>query len=90
MNDTRRKAIGALAKALDELRASLEDHRDNAEAIQAEEQEYYDNMPEGLQAGDRGEKAQEASEYLQTAFDALDAACSSLDEALEALSSATP
>lgn len=73
MNKERRKAIesalATLAKAkelADEARTALEEARD-------EERDYYDNMPESLQGGERGERASAAA-------DALDEACSTLDE----------
>ena len=37
-----------------------------------EEQEYYDNMPEGLQAGSRGDRAEDALNALDEAVSALD------------------
>lgn len=38
----------------------------------AEEQDYYDNMPESLQNGDKGSTAQEQAESLLTIADDLD------------------
>jgi hypothetical protein len=47
--------------------------KETIEGIRDEEQEYFDNMPEGFQNGDRGSTAQEA-------IDNLEAAASDLDE----------
>ena len=55
------------------------------------EQEKFDNMPEGLQNGDNGEKMQAAIdaigaaiEHLTSAHDAVQEALSSIDEAVNA------
>ena len=45
-----------------------------------EEEDKFDNMPEGLQESERGEAMQEAIEQLETACDNLDEAISSLQE----------
>jgi hypothetical protein len=45
-----------------------------------EEREKFDNMPEGLQQGERGQSIEEAA-------DALESAVSSIEEALDHLSS---
>lgn len=47
MNKERRKALAALRAQLDNVRAELE-------AIRDEEQDAFDNMPEGLQQSERG------------------------------------
>lgn len=58
---------------LESLTGKIADARSIIETARDEEQEYYDNMPEGLQAGERGDKTQEA-------IDALDEACGNLEE----------
>lgn len=58
---------------LDSLPGKIADVRSAIETAMDEEQEYYDNMPEGLQMGDKGDKAQEA-------IDSLDEACGTLEE----------
>ena len=75
MNKERRALID---KALD----TLGDLRSDVESIRDAEQDAYDNMPEGLQSSDRGERAQEAG-------DSLDNAISNLEEAFSELESAT-
>jgi hypothetical protein len=42
---------------IDDLRLDLEEIKEN-------EQEYFDNMPEGLQAGDKGSMAEQAVGYM--------------------------
>ena len=45
-----------------------------------EEEDKFDNMPEGLQESERGEAMQEAIEQLETACDNLDEVISALQE----------
>lgn len=101
MNSTRRKAIEAL---LDRARVALtqlenlpdvDDIKTEAKALRDEEQEYYDNMPEGLQAGEKGEAANEAAEQLGIAHDKLEEIADAIttlrdnmQEAIDALESA--
>lgn len=73
MNIERRKLI---AKAL----AMISEARNMVEQAQAEEQEYFDNMPESLQSSEKGEKASEDADNLQTALDDLENAESALLE----------
>jgi uncharacterized coiled-coil DUF342 family protein len=74
MNKDRRKAV-------DELRGQIETIKFGIEELQNQEQDYYDNMPEGIQCGEKGDKAQEA-------IDALESAVASMDEVVEYLESA--
>jgi len=74
MNKTRRKAIEALASQIEELKEQLT-------TIQEEETEYYDNMPESFQGGEKGELS-------QAAIDSLESAAGSLEEVIEYLTSA--
>ena len=55
MNKIRRKNLQAIIDRLEELKGSLED-------LQAEEEEYRDNIPENMQESERYEKADEASD----------------------------
>ncbi|MFJ6324059.1 MULTISPECIES: hypothetical protein [unclassified Rhizobium] len=71
MNKERRKEIARAIAMIEEAKSILETCRD-------EEQDYYDNMPESFQDGQKGEDA-------QTAIDALDEGVSSLDDVSQAL-----
>jgi len=66
MNKDTRKQLTDKIGTIEELISELETIRD-------EEQEKYDNMPEGLQSGEKGEA-------MQSAIDALESAISSADE----------
>lgn len=79
MNDIRRKQIteaiaqvSALTLIAEDLMGKLSDAREAVEQIRDEEQESFDNMPEGLQESPRGQQAQECLELLEEAFAELD------------------
>ena len=75
MNKERRGRINDLLERVQEIQAEVE-------RLQDEEQEYYDNMPEAIQGGERGEIASAAIDNLSSAYD-------SLDEVIEYLEAAT-
>jgi len=78
MNNARRKVIQEALKLLDI--GTLEQIKSDIENAQSEEQDFYDNMPEGIQAGDKGEKAQAAIDALGEIMDSLDTAIEALQE----------
>ena len=75
MNNNRRARIQALID-------KLEDIKEDIDSIKDEEQGYYDNMPESIQAGERGDKAQEAIDNLESTLDYLNDVTGFLEEAL--------
>lgn len=72
MNKDRRNQIAEVAAKLSDLEALRDEIKDALEAIRDEEQEYFDNMPEGLQQSDRGYAAEEAVNQLEEAVGVLD------------------
>jgi hypothetical protein len=79
MNDTRRKAIRAahataqlLIGEMEALQGKFSDLKSEFETLKDEEQEYYDNMPESLQSGDKGDAATEAIEKFDTLISSFD------------------
>ena len=74
MNKVRRKA-------LDEVISKIEEAKELLENLQAEEEEYRDNMPENLQGSERYEAADAAVDNMSSAVDALDEAISSIESA---------
>ena len=58
MNKPRRKELNRALELLAEARAIIE-------AMQEEEQESFDNMPEGLQCSELGEKIEENASRLE-------------------------
>ena len=76
MNKARRSAIARLRDQLDDIKGQIEE-------LQSEEQDYYDNMPESFQQGEKGELAEAAADALQCAVDSVDEAIGNLDTAEE-------
>jgi uncharacterized coiled-coil DUF342 family protein len=76
MNKDRRARIQALIN-------KLEDIKEDIDFIKDEEQEYYDNMPENFQMGEKGDKAQEAIDNLDYAYSSIEEVVEYLEEALE-------
>lgn len=76
MNQARRKNIQDAVNQLEELKSTLED-------LQAEEEEYRDNIPENLQGSARYEAADETCDALGEAVDGLEDIISSLGELAE-------
>ena len=95
MNAARRKTIANLSKdltamqeELETLMGRLEDVMTAIESVKDEEQEAYDNMPEGLQQGERGQASDAAIQQLEDAEQALDSFCedfSYVQDAIDAL-----
>jgi uncharacterized coiled-coil DUF342 family protein len=72
MNISRRKALAKLSERFEELTALAAEFREELECLRDEEQEYYDNMPESLQGGEKGEAAQSAVDAMETVLSALE------------------
>ena len=87
MNKQRRKAVAEVQDLIRQAHAILISAGEKVEIIKDEE-ESYDNMPEGIQAGERGEKAQEAINNLDSTKDLLETIDSEIDDLLEQLESA--
>lgn len=73
----------ARRKALDEVISKIEEAKELLENLQAEEEEYRDNMPENLQGSERYEAADAAVDNMSSTVDALDEAISSIESAQE-------
>ncbi|EAA1980639.1 hypothetical protein LZX53_002144 [Salmonella enterica] len=74
MNNERRKHLAVLSQQLAEL-------KDDVQSVPDEEEDAFNNLPEGIQNGERGDA-------MQTAIAALDAAVSALEEASDQLTEA--
>ena len=70
MNNARRKQIQQAIRRIEELVHNILD----------DEQDAYDNMPEGLQESENGMNSVDAQESLEAACDALEEAISYLEE----------
>lgn len=76
MNKDRRKALQGIIDQLTELKEAVE-------SLQEEEQEAFDNLPEGIQFSERGESMEEAISNLEDAVNSIDEAISSIESATE-------
>jgi flagellar biosynthesis chaperone FliJ len=76
MNKERRKALSSMQAQLEGIKAEIAD-------IRAEEQDYFDNMPESLQGGDKGQQAEAAIGLLDEAISQLEEASGNLESASE-------
>jgi len=74
MNNERRKEIDRIISELQQLQSDIEN-------VLGEEQDAFDNMPEGLQQSDRGEAASEAISELESAQSGVDEVISCLENA---------
>lgn len=64
---------------LEELRDKLTDLKTELEVLRDEEQEYLDNMPDGIASGEKGQKAEASIEIMEDA-------ASSMEDAIDYLS----
>lgn len=76
MNKERRNRINKVIEQLEVLKDEIAD-------IGMEEEEAYDNLPEGIQESDRGEAMQEAVDNLEMAGDTFDDIIEYLNEAAQ-------
>lgn len=74
MNDERRRKIEGIKSQLEAIRVSIE-------ALAEEEQESFDNLPDSIQDGEKGNAMQEAISSLNAAFSCIEEAEENLDEA---------
>jgi hypothetical protein len=76
MNKARRDALTKIAATIADIRSELESLRD-------EEQDYFDNMPESFQQGDKGQRAEAAVFSMEEAISQLEEAESGIESAME-------
>ncbi len=76
MNAARRKRIADVGSKIADLREMIEE-------IKAEEEEAFDNLPESIQSGERGDKMQDAISALDDIIMDLDGAEDNCDTAAE-------
>lgn len=74
MNKARRERISKLI-------SELEPMVDKLESICSEEEDYFENMPEGLQQSERGQEAEAAISELEEAKSSLDSLINALENA---------
>ena len=76
MNEDRRKQIQGI---IDKMQDALQELVD----IESDEQDYYDRIPDGIQAGERGQKADDAITELSEAQDSINEAIGKLETAMQ-------
>lgn len=73
MNKTRRQQLRKWLKDLENIKNELEN-------ICSDEQDYFDNIPENLQGGQRGCDSEEAIEQMEEAVCSIEEAISIIEE----------
>lgn len=76
MNNTRRKSLRELIERTEGIKLEIEE-------LRTEEEEYYNNMPEAFQDGEKGDRAQTVIEYLDEAMTAAGDMIENLTSATE-------
>ncbi len=71
MNNERRTKLAALRDRMSELQDQACTLITDLQDILNEEQEYLDNMPESLQEGEKGEKAQAAIDLMDDLINSI-------------------
>ncbi len=81
MNKNRRKELMEWVRKAEEWAAQGESLKDELENICSDEQDYFDNMPENLQGGQRGMDAEEAIDAMNEAIECMGNAIEAAEEA---------
>lgn len=71
MNKDRRKQLTKIAADISELGVLTDDLKERLQTVLDEEQEAFDNLPEGFQSADRGEQMQSAIDVMEGAVNEL-------------------
>lgn len=79
MNDVRRRRLREIKTQIDFANNQLKDASKRLSSTLSEEQDAFDNMPEGLQSSYRGMCSEDA-------IDSMEEACEKLEEVIELLS----
>ena len=80
--------IHALKDALADIQCQCETIKGEIETVGEEETEKFNNMPEGLQAGDKGQAMQEGADALESASSDLEDAINSIESAISNIETA--
>lgn len=81
MNKDRRKALQYAIGKMEEASTALAEAKGLVETAKDEEQEYFENMPEAFQQGDKGEAAQAAISELEEAISKMEEAIDNINNA---------
>jgi flagellar biosynthesis chaperone FliJ len=72
VNKDRRKEIDKAIVALESIKGAMDEAKSLVESCASEEREYYDNMNENLQQGDKGSQADNAATQLEEVSSSLE------------------
>jgi hypothetical protein len=72
MNAARRKELAKAQDLIEKIKSDFEALVDIIEAVAPEEREFYDNMPENMQSGDKGTAAENSATLLEEVQYALE------------------
>lgn len=72
MNKDRRAEIAKAISLLQSISDVVSEAKSIVENAASEERDYYDNMPENMQSGERGEQASQAADQLEEVQSTLD------------------
>lgn len=81
MNKNRRKELMEWVKKAEDWAAQGEELKGVLENICSDEQDYFDNMPENLQGGQRGMDAENAIDAMNEAIESMENAIEAAEEA---------
>lgn len=72
MNQARRKTLASIEADIVAALGTLEDAKSELADVRDEEQESFDNLSEGLQQSQNGQRMEEVVGFLEEAIDAID------------------
>lgn len=70
-------------KKLEEALILLGESQEIIDSIKESEQEKYENLPEGIQQSEKGQKLEESASLLEEAWDSIDEAIGNINIAIE-------
>jgi uncharacterized protein YukE len=79
MNQDRRAKIETAVEELRNALSTMQELHATLESLRDEEQEAFDNLPEGLQQADRGQSMEAIASALDDAVDTLSSALGDID-----------
>lgn len=83
MNKQRRKEAGTIRNRIEDVQTEMVAIMEDLGNLRDEEQEGFDNMSEGLQQSDTGQRIEMAANELDEAFNTLDEIDTILQSAME-------
>lgn len=88
MNKTRRNLITKELEGLNNALEAIRAHLSNLGALRDEELETFENLPEGLQNGEQGQRMEECADAISSALDGIESAIDDIDTAAQEIDAA--